>query len=189
MEAMQPNAPRRLKLGDQLNGTIVKPIGGRRFAVACKGVPNGWTVELHTRRPESFHQGSQGTFWVAKFSPLRGSVLVHEGDFGRLPISDAMRSRYRAAVSALLGDGDLTADEISDAHSMILRVEKTKEADWLTVWRLLGEPATGDVKELLAAIAAIRTARKDDPESLPKLRALLKEKHGPMLQSAIVRLG
>ena len=189
MNVMEPNAPRRIKLGDPLNGTIVKSIGGRRFAVACKGVPNGWKVELHTRRPESINPGAQGTFWVAKVSPLQGAVLVHDGDFGRLPISDAMRPRYLAAISALLADGDLTADELSDAHSMVLRIEKTNQADWLTVWRLFGEPGTGDVKELLAAIAAIRVARKDNPASLPKLRSLLKEKHGPMLQSAVLRLG
>jgi len=188
MEGMDPNAPRKIKLGDLLNGTVVKSIGGRRFAIKCKMVPNGWTVALHARRPETVRAGALGTFWVAKVSPLQGAVLVHDGDFGRLPISDAMRARYVAALNALLGEGEIAGDDLSDARSMVLRIEKTDQADWLTVWRVLGEPDTGTVKQLLASIVALRTARKDDPESMPVLRAKFIETYGPLLRSALARL-
>jgi hypothetical protein len=151
---MDSNAPKRLNLGDTLNGTIVKSIGGRRFAVKCKGVPDGWKVELHTRRPELIRPGALATFWVAKVSPLQGSVLVHDGDFGRLPISDAMRARYLAALRALLSPGEVSGDDVSDARAMVIRIEKKDQADWLTVWKVLGEPSTGDVKILLASIVA-----------------------------------
>jgi len=185
---METTAPRKIKLGDLLNCTVVRSIGGRRFAVNCKGVPSGWKVELHSRRPETVRLGAPGTYWVAKVSPLQGSVLVHDGDFGRLPISDAMRDRYLAALQALLGDEEITGDQVSDARSMVLRIEKQDQADWLSVWRAFGEPPTGDVKLLLAAIVAIRDARKEDASSLPALRAQLVEKHGFMLQTAIARL-
>ncbi len=185
---MEPKAQRLLKLGDTLNGTIVKSIGGRRFAVKCKGVPDGWKVELHTRRPELIRPGALATFWVAKISPLQGAVLVHDGDFGRLPISDAMRARYIAAIKALLAPGEVTGEEVSDARSMVLRIEKKDQADWLSVWKVLGEPASGDVKILLAAIVAIRDARKDDPESLPARRQELVDKYGAVLSQAVSRL-
>ena len=185
---MEPSAPRRLNLGDPLNGTIVKSIGGRRFAVKCKGVPDGWKVELHSRRPEAVRAGALGTFWIAKVSPLQGAVLVHDGDFGRLPISDAMRARYIAALRALLSVEEISGDLLSDARSMILRIEKKDQADWLSVWRVLGEPPTGDVKHLLAAINAIRTARSEAPDSVPARRAELVEKYGPVLDRTIARL-
>jgi len=188
MRGMEPNAPRRLNLGDTLNGTIVKSIGGRRFAVKCKGVPDGWKVELHTRRPELIRPGAPATFWVAKVSPLQGAVLVHDGDFGRLPISDAMRERYISAMRALLAPGDISGDEVSDARAMVLRIEKKDQADWLSVWHVLGDPASGDVKQLLAAITAVRDARKTNPEALPNRRQELVDKYGAMLNSAINRL-
>ena len=125
---------------------------------------------------------------MAKVSPLQGAVLVHDGDFGRLPISDAMRARYIASLRALLGDGEASGDELADARSMVLRIEKKDQADWLSVWRILGEPPTGDVKQLLAAINAIRTARSEDSVSVPARRAELVEKYGTMLQGALVRL-
>lgn len=186
---MESAASNRLKLGDLLNGTVVKSIGGRRFAITCKKAPNGWKVELHSRSPETVRPGAAGTFWVAKIAPLQRSILVHDGDFGRLPISETMRSRYRSALNALLGDSELSGDDLSDARSMVLRIEKMDQADWLSVWRILGEPATGDVKQLLAAIEAIRTARKEEPSSVAPLHIRLKEKYGELLQTANARLG
>ncbi len=186
---MQPNAPRKLNLGDLLDGTVVKPIGGRRFAVKCKGVPDGWKVELHARRPETIRPGGLGTFWVAKVSPLQGSVLVHEGDFGRMPISDVMRARYIAGLKALLSEEEISGELLADARSMVLRIEKKDQVDWLTVWKVLGMPPTGDVKTLLAAINAIRTARTEDIASLPARRAELIEKYGGILERTITRLG
>ena len=188
MEVMEPNAPRRLKMGDLLNGTIIKSIGGRRFAVKCKGVPDGWKVELHSRRPETIRLGAGGTFWIAKISPLQGAVLLHDGDFGKLPISDAMRARYLTALRALLSDAEVSGDELADARSMVMRIEKKDQADWLSVWRVFGEPATGDVKQLLAAINAIRAARTEDIDSLPARRQELIEKYAPTLQLAVVKL-
>jgi len=188
MKGMELNAPRRLNLGDPLNGTVVKSIGGRRFAIKCKGVPDGWSVELHSRRPETVRPGALGTFWIAKISPLQGAVLVHDGDFGRLPISEAMRTRYLAAFRALLGSDELTGDLLSDARSMVLRIEKKDQADWLSVWRVLGEPSTGDVKLLLAAINAIRTARSEDIDALPARRSELIAKYSTHLERAIARL-
>ena len=185
---MEPKAPRRLILGDELNGTVVKAMGGRRFSVKCKGVPDGWKIELHTRRPETIQPGMLATFWVAKVSPLQGAVLLHHGDFGRLPISDAMRERYLKALHALLAPADISGDELSDARSMVIRIEKKDQVDWLTVWRVLGEPSTGDVKLLIAAIEAIRHARKNDTDTVPAKRQELVDKYGLLIRDAIRRL-
>jgi hypothetical protein len=185
---MEPTPPRHLKIGDNLNGTIVRSLGGRRFAVRSSQVPRGWKVELHTRRPELIQDGANISAWIAKIAPLQGEVLVHDGDFGRLPISAAMRSRYIASLQALLGQGELTGDLLADARTMLVRIGTQQQADWLTVWRVLGEPKSGEVKELLAAVDGLRKARKEDPESLPQLHERLIHRYGGMLEGAVERL-
>ena len=185
---MERNLPQLLKLGDVLNGIVIKSAGGRRFEIKCSGVPKGWKVELHARRPEQVRIGSNGSFWIAKIAPLQGEVLVHEGDYGRLPISEAMRPRYLAALKALLGETELTADLLADARAMIAQITKQQQADWLTVWKVLGEPAPGDQKMLIAAIDGLRTARKESPETLPALQAKLIARFGPLLRPAVRRL-
>ena len=142
---MQRKPAQLLKIGDVLNGTIVKSNGGRRFLVRCTTAPHGWKVELHARRPEVIRPGEPVTVWVAKIAPLQGEVLVHEGEYGRLPISAAMGVRYLAAIQRLLGEGELTADTLADAATMLKQVGKMQSADWFTVWKLLGEPASGEV--------------------------------------------
>ena len=188
IEPMERKPPPILKLGDPLNGTIVKPIGGRRFLVKCGGVPNGWRVELHTLRPELINEGSPATFWVAKVAPLQGKVLVHDGDFGRLPISEAMRPRYLSALRALLGQTELDGEVLADAGSMISRIGKRQEADWLTVWRLLGEIPPGEAKILLGEVKSLRMAFKDKAENLDRLQAEMSEKYGRVFVRAIQRL-
>lgn len=185
---MEKTPPRRLRLGDPLNCTVVKPLGGRRFLVRTSGAPDGWTVELHTRRPEGIEEGQQGTYWVAKVAPLQGEVLVHEGDFGRLPISDAMRPRYRAALRAILGEAEPDPAVLADGRSMVARVVKRQESDWLSVWRLFGEPSMGEMKELSAAINDLRAAVKESPDNTEAVRAKIVEEFGPMLQYALGQL-
>ena len=177
-----------LRLGDEINGTVVKPIGGRRFSVTSNQVPRGWKVELQSRRPEDVEIGGHTTFWIAKITPLKGKVLVHEGDFGRLPISDALKPRYLEALRALAGRTAPTGDNLADARSMVARIETKDQADWLSVWTLLGSPASGDAKELIHAVEDIRAARKNMPDALPEMLNALHERFGSDINRAIIRL-
>ncbi|CAN1551493.1 hypothetical protein MCEMSE15_02204 [Fimbriimonadaceae bacterium] len=185
---MESTPSNHLKIGAWLNAIIVKPLGGRRFEVHSNQAPKGWTVELHARQPEGIMNGEQILGWVVKISPLHMQVLLHEGDFGRLPVSDAMKPRYREGLRALLGQIEPTADNLADARGMVVRIQKQQQADWLTVWQLLDEPSTGEVKQLLKLIDEQRTARKEDPASMPELVAKLKEEFGFALDTAIQRL-
>lgn len=163
------NPPRRLRLGDPINATIGKSLGGRRFEVTSRDVPRGWKVELHTRRPEEMEQGAHTTFWVSRVVPVKQTVVVQDGDYGRLPISAAMGKRYAAAIDAFfesVPDGDLLAD----LRGMAARVDTQDSADWLTVWRLLGEPETGELKELGKALVEIRDLRKAEPARADEIR-------------------
>lgn len=177
-----------LKIGDVLNGTVVKSNGGRRFLIRCTDAPPGWKVELHARRPETIRPGEPVTVWVVKISPLHGEVLVHEGEHGRLPISEAMGPRYLAALQALLGEVEATGENLADAATMVKLIGKMQSADWFTVWKLLGEPSAGEVKAMLGSIDKVRAARKEAPESMSELQAELDADFGASLRRAVFKL-
>lgn len=185
---MERKPLRRLKLGDPLDGTILRSNGGRRFLVRCNAAPPGWTVELHTRAPEMYEEGANAAMWVAKISPLQREIMTYDGDHGRLPISEAMHGRYLEGLRALLGEVEPTGENLAEARSMVARIGSRQQADWLTVWRMLGEPGTGDQKALVQAIDAIRTARKEAPETMEEKRSALVERFGSVLRQAVVRL-
>jgi hypothetical protein len=185
---MEPTAPRLLKLGDELDGTVIKPIGGNRYEVRCRKAPRGWTVTLQTLRNESVDAGQNLTFWVSRVVPIKNEVHVREGDYGRLPISPAMAPRYLAAVRVLLGQLAPTGDLLGDARVMIDRIGTQNHADWLTVWRLIGEPDSGQVKHLLVLIDRLRTAQKEAPETVPDAITALSNEFGPELSIAEARL-
>jgi hypothetical protein len=188
MGSMESSSRRHLILGEQLQGVVYKSIGGKRFLVSCKAVPEGWTVELQTRNLEDVTLGANHSFWIANITPLKRTILVHDGEFGRLPISEAMKGRYLASLQALAGESDLTGDALAEAKSMVVRVEKKNQADWLSVWKVLGEPSSGDFKELLQAIEAMRSARKENPEALSELRETFVGKYGLVVEGAIRKL-
>ncbi len=177
-----------LRLGQEINCTIVKSRGGNRFDARSNDVPNGWIVELHTREPERFQPGEKGTFWIARITPIKTEVLVHDGEFGRLPITPAMSQRYLYSIEALMGHEELTGDAIGDAVSMVSRIGTQNQADWFTVWRMLGEPKPGEIKHLLMDIKKVRAARKESPESVPELLSELQKTYGERLMISGKRL-
>lgn len=188
MKGMRTAPPRQLKIGDPILGTVVKAFGGSRFGVTSKQAPRGWKIELHTTRPELISLGDQKSFWVGRINPNKSEILVYEGDFGRLPISEAMGVRYRLAMEAMLGQAELTGDLLGDARTMVARIGNQRNADWLTVYRLLGEPTNGETKELLNALDEIRGARKNKEENQAELLSKFIEMHGRRFERAIQRL-
>jgi len=180
--------PYRLKLGDELNGTVVKPLGGSRYQIKCRHAPNGFSVTLHTLRSEEVEAGHHSTFWVAKIVPLRGEILVREGDFGRLPISPSMAPRYLTAIRGLLSDDAPSGDALGEAKAMVGRIAKQNQADWLTVWRLLGEPGAGDCRRLVSLIDELKRVIKEEPDQITGIQGLIREEFGGALTSAVRRL-
>ena len=71
---------------------------------------------------------------------------------------------------------------------MIDRIGTQNHADWLTVWRLIGEPDSGQVKHLLVLIDRLRTAQKEAPDTVPDAITALSNEFGPELNIAEARL-
>jgi len=172
-------------LGDPINGTVGKPLGGRRYALESRDAPKGWTVELHVRDP--LETGLHTTFWVSRIVPVKSAITVRHGDYGRLPVSEAMSVRYVASIDALLGD-TLDGNTLADLRAMATHVDTQDSADWLTVWRLLGEPEAGPLKELAAMLGELRDARKTDPERAAAVRESVVALWGDRLRAARSRL-
>ena len=177
----------KLRLGDPINATVGKPMGGRRFQAESNDVPKGWTVELHARDPQAIEPGSHTTFWVSRVVPIKTSVIVRDGDYGRLPVSPAMRLRYVKAIDALLADA-LDGDTLADLRAMATHIDTQDSADWLTVWRLLAEPEPGPLKEYAGMLADLRDARKTDPERAVAIRESVLALWGDRLAAARSRL-
>lgn len=171
----------KLRLGDPINGTVGKSLGGRRYVVESRDAPKEWSVELHTKEP--VEPGTHTTFWVSRVVPVKSSLTVRAGDYGRLPISAAMRPRYARAIEAFLLD-EMDGDALAELRGMATRIDTQDSADWLTVWRLLGEPEPGPLKELAARLTELRDARKADPARAEALREGLIELWGERLQRA-----
>jgi len=188
MISMRPNNAPRLKIGDTLDAVVIKSAGGRRFLLKCKAAPDGWTVELHSRKPEGIEPGSNAHVWIGKINPLKRLVLTYDGDMGRLPISFTMGKRYLAGLEALTSPEPMTPDQIADVRSMMTRISEQNQADWLTVWKTLGEPAIGDTKEFAAALINLKETRKTNPEEAPALQESIALKYGEMIQAALKRL-
>ncbi len=177
-----------LKLGQKITCIIRKAKGGKRFEVTCSEAPRGWQVELHTREPEQYEIGQRHQFWIARITPIKSEILVHDGDFGRLPISETMSKRYLEAIETLLGEREIAGDSLGDAAAMVSRIGTQNQADWLTVWKVLGEPKPGEIKHLLEAINKLRAARKYQPEDVPALSEEIRTTYGARLATTAKRL-
>lgn len=151
--------------------------------------------------------GEADLFWVYLIDGKKKTVLLSDSSFGQLPISDRMRPRYRTALAALAAilENPETANvrmgqDISEAKGMFNRCIRKDQWDWLSVYRLFGEPPPpvlfaggrllGDLakavraedRRQIAAIAAdlqamnfgtrIDTARRSLEEQTPRLPAL-----------------
>lgn len=177
----------KLRLGDPINGTVGKPMGGRRFLVESRDAPKEWKVELHAHKPDLIEPGAHTVFWISRIVPVKKTITVRDGDYGRLPISPAMSKRYAASITALLED-KLDGDLLADLRAMGTHVDTQDSADWLSVWRLLAEPETGPLKEYVNMLSELRDARKTDPERAGAIRESVVALWGDRLRAALAKL-
>lgn len=176
----QPEPPRekrppkdfRFSPGDELNCTVVQSLGGRRFAVTCHSTPHGWMIELQASKPKAIRLGDHSTFWIARLNPLTREILVRDGDFGRLPISPNMRVRYFEAFRSVLYDNVPTPEAVAETKSVFQKCIRQDQADWLSVYRLLGCPSLKSLQQGVENLTALRDAMKEGSpvELLARLR-------------------
>lgn len=185
---MRSEGPKRFEIGDSIDATTVKGLGGRRFEMRSRDVPAGWHLILTASNPDTIEMRRSTTYWVAKVTPVRKTIMIRDGDHGRLPISTAMAARYRTALKMLKGEVEPTGEGLADAKGMFARIETQDSADWLTVHRLLGAQPRGDRAEIIQEIDRLRDQRKSSPEEFTSGLVAFAEKHAEWLNAALHEL-
>ncbi|MFC4609204.1 HelD family protein [Streptomyces maoxianensis] len=134
-----------LAVGDSVRVRVLGPGPGSHWRVQALIPDTERTLLLVLRHGSPAPAaGSELDGWVFR-NEARVS-LVSTSDFGRKPISAGMAARYGAALD-VLGDmaggdtvpADATA-RLSELKGMANRCLRRDQADWLSVWRLLGSP-------------------------------------------------
>ncbi|MFF3322134.1 ATP-binding domain-containing protein [Streptomyces sp. NPDC002889] len=159
---------------DDASGEDAPPVGTDvRVKVLGPGPGSHWRVQAVSPASERTFllvprhgsplpvAGSTLDGWVIR-NEARVS-LISVGDFGRRPISLGMAARYAAALEVLdeivCGGGTVPADamaRLSELKGMANRCLRRDQADWLSVWQLLGRPDAG---RLLVLRDLARSAR------------------------------
>ncbi|MFJ9446217.1 AAA family ATPase [Kitasatospora sp. NPDC101235] len=131
----------------------------------------------HDRAPEA---GQELDVWVVR--RRSGVYVVSANDFGRHPISERSAGRHRAALAALtaIADGlpaELPQTGILGLDGLVGCCLRRDQADWLSVWRLLGSPSSVD-------LTVLRDLSRSLPEAVRSADAAELERLGEVLRSS-----
>ncbi len=126
-------------VGDELLVTVLPRVEGDEYQPVM--LPNGQIGRISQRGRKYLDEGESVLAWVFRDDD---PMLVTTSSFGRFPIGPKMRPRYRSALLAginlLEAGASSDADALSELTGMYSRSWRKDQADWLTVWKLLGRP-------------------------------------------------
>lgn len=135
------------EVGDELLVTILPLVHGEEFQPVK--LPNGQSGKISQRGRKFFDVGEQIAAWVYSNDE---SILIAVSTFGRYPISAKMQPRYKAGLQAGIQPLEVgtspDADGLSALTGMYSRSWRKDQADWLTVWKLLGKPGSNDGRKI-----------------------------------------
>jgi hypothetical protein len=143
--------------------------------------PCSLPVFLSDRRPRERSVRDRVEGWVFAIDRAAGCLFVTDDEFGRLPISDGMRARYRLAIgsaASMLQTGVVADREaVSELKGMFNRCVRRDQRDWLAVYELLGRPELARIRQIVRTLTDFRRAsvsgRADAAsECLGRLRGL-----------------
>ncbi|MFK4223945.1 ATP-binding domain-containing protein [Streptomyces sp. NPDC019890] len=155
--------PPGLAVGDNVRVRVLGPGPGSHWRVQALSPPTERRLFLVLRHGSPAPSvGSKLDAWVIR-NEARVS-LISASDFGRKPISAGMAARYEAALG-VLGDivrGDTVPPDatarLSELRGMANRCLRRDQADWLSVWHLLGSPDAGRLGALRDLAQSTRDA-------------------------------
>ncbi|MEU8511015.1 AAA family ATPase [Kitasatospora sp. NPDC048722] len=161
---------RALAHGDQLHWRVTPVPEDRQRRYLLKLRPTD-------RAPEA---GQELDVWVVQ--RRSGVYVVSANDFGRHGISERSTERYRSALAVLTAIGDDGPAELSETgllelDALVGGCLRRDQADWLSVWRLLGSPSSAD-------LTVLRDLSRSLPEAVRSVDAAELERIGEVLQSS-----
>ncbi|MFF3687681.1 ATP-dependent DNA helicase [Streptomyces sp. NPDC002187] len=151
------------QVGADVRVTVLGPGPGSHWRVQALSPESERTFLLVPRHGSPVPvAGSTLDGWVIR---NEGRVsLISAADFGRRPVSPGMAARYAAALDVMdeiaRGGGTIPADapaRLSELKGMANRCLRRDQADWLSVWQLLGRP---DADRLAVLRDLARSARE-----------------------------
>ncbi|MFF0063671.1 ATP-dependent DNA helicase [Streptomyces sp. NPDC005279] len=155
--------PQGLAVGDNVRVRVLGPGPGSHWRVQALSPPTERRLLLVLRHGSPAPSvGSKLDAWVIR-NEARVS-LISTSDFGRKPISAGMAARYEAALDVLgyIVRGDTVppdaAARLSELRGMANRCLRRDQADWLSVWHLLGTPDAGRLGALRDLAQSTRDA-------------------------------
>ena len=135
------------KVGDELRATLTTLLSSKVWALTSPELPENWSAVLRSRSDKLYQPGDVEDFWIFDVSFNRHEISLSDSEFGRLPISDAMRPRYvkalRATLDILSRGADATTDsaeQFSEVKGMFNRCLRKDQWDWYTVYKSFGYP-------------------------------------------------
>ncbi|MET8629589.1 AAA family ATPase [Kitasatospora sp. NPDC004669] len=160
---------RALAHGDQLHWRVTPVPADRQRRYILKLRPSD-------RAPEA---GQELDVWVVQ--RRSGVYVVSANDFGRHGISEHSAERYKGALAVLTAIGDGVPGELPETGLLgldgLVGCLRRDQADWLSVWRLLGSPSSAD-------LTVLRDVSRSLPEAVRSTDAAELERLGEVLRSS-----
>ena len=161
-------------VGDELVVTVLPSVEGEEYQPVR--LPNGQIGRISQRGRKYLDEGESVEAWVFRDDD---PVLVTTSGFGRFLIGPKMQPRYRsgllAGIELLEGGASSDAEALSDLTGMYSRSWRKDQADWLTVWKLIGRPDPKEahhIGDLFRRAAREIRAGQLPIEPLARLRAV-----------------
>ncbi len=119
----------------------------------------------------NYQYGSEYQFYIFRYNPETGFVLLTDNTFGFLPISNRMFPRYLKAIDHIsniflrnLRIKDIDLSQLSELKGMFGRCVKRDQHDWVAVLNLFGDPHLSILKEARYLCTQLRILIKDNDE-------------------------
>ena len=192
-------------VGDEVCVLVKGEFRGRGCAAGLPDLPDVWQCEFRPARKDGKVELLPGTWqigWVFEVRHEQRRLVVTGRDRGFLPITRKMRSRYRSAISEMLGLfrsekdgraqvplGGSAAGAASEVKGMYSRCFKRNQADWHAVWQVLGQPDDADASqhsELFGDLA--RSVRDESNRDTAALIARARNSSLPQVLEAALQL-
>lgn len=155
-------------LGDELRGQVVAQLSTASWAIKLLNGPESWSGRLNSRAARLYDLGDEDSFWVYGLNTKEHIAILSDSGFGRLPISDRMRSRYILALRALIQltsqddtHSEIEVEHLSEVKGIFNRCIRKDQWDWLTVYKTLGCPPIASLRELVTLVAELRRSIRE----------------------------
>ncbi len=121
---------------------------GKGWVAECPSLPE-WSCTLICRHSSEIAPSTPTSSWILNIERESHHLELTDSDFGFLPISDRMRSRYVESLlkvnAVVVGKAPRTADAdyFSEVKGMFSRSARRDQWDWCEVYRALDQPSFG----------------------------------------------